>query len=362
MSRIGRSTLLSIACALLPLMAAAQTDEVAFADWRANPLTLGSRPAGMGGAFVAVADDARAAFINPAGLTQIPLTEFSVSSGRPWLALASGRRRMRFAAYYTRGEQEPLPALPGGPRPALQPAIWEAGAAVGFQPFHRVRLGVGVAYRNLEIEQEGGGAAHPLVGGSDGEVRVTVGTLVDLIPARVVGSSPFKLGVSVQPGVTFRIPRPGGPDVEVRRPSVSGAGLSWRASNSWSFSGQVDFIRYQEVVDALRRNVGHVAGADFNMSNVAEPRLGAEFATPLRCGCGTVKVRAGLHYESPGTLRFLGGDPVLHDAFRVRSWRTTVTLGASFFTEYLANAVRIDVDSRDLLDGPALSVGVVWRF
>jgi hypothetical protein len=75
-----------------------------------------------------------------------------------------------------------------------------------------------------------------------------------------------------------------------------------------------------------------------------------------------VKLRAGLHYESPGTLRFEGADPVLRDAFRVRSWRTTVTLGGSFFAEHFNNALRIDVDSLDLLDGPALSAGVVWRF
>lgn len=363
LSHVTRRTLLSIACVLPALPAAAQTDEIVFAGWRANPLTVGSRAAGMGGAFVAVADDARAAFVNPAGLTQIPLTEISGSTGRPWLALASGRRRMRFAAYYTRGEQEQLPEFEAGDLPSLQPAVWEAGVAAGFQPFRHVRLGVGLAYRNLRVEQEGGAApAHPLVGGSDGEGRVTVGALVDLIPAKVVGSSPFKLGVSVQPGVSFKVAAPGGPEVELRRPSVSSAGLAWRASNAWSFSGQVDFIRYQEVVDALRRNVGEVAGADFQMSNAAEPRLGTEFATPLRCGCGTVKLRAGLHYESPGTLRYLGADPGLHDAFRVRSWRITVALGASFFSEYFANAVRIDVDSRDLLDGPALSVGVVWRF
>ncbi len=363
LSRATRTLLLSIACVAPPLPLIAQTNDVAFANWRANPLTVGSRPAGMGGAFVAVADDARAAFLNPAGLTQIPLTEASLSTGRPWLAVASGRRRLRLAAYYTKSEQEQLPELPGGPRPTLQPAVWEAGMAAGFQPFRHVRLGIGVAYRHLEIEQEGASTpALPLVGASDGQVRFTVGTLVDLIPARVVGSSPLKLGVSLQPGVTFRIPRPGSPEVELRRPSVASAGLAWRANNSWSFSGQVDFIRYQEVVDALRQNVGEVAGSDFHMSNAAEPRLGTEFATPLRCGCGTVKLRAGLHYESPGTLRYLGADPVLHDAFPVRSWRTTVTLGASFFSEYFGNAVRIDVDSRDVFDGPALSAGVVWRF
>ena len=73
-------------------------------------------------------------------------------------------------------------------------------------------------------------------------------------------------------------------------------------------------------------------------------------------------MRAGLHYESPGTLVFNGSDPELRDAFRVRSWRTTVTMGVSLFAEHFGNALRIDVDSRDVVNGPALSVGAVWRF
>ena len=268
MSRITRSTLLSIACAALPLTAAGQTDEPVFADWRANPLTIGSRPAGMGGAFVAVADDARAAFINPAGLTQIPITELSISSGRPWLGIASGRRRLRFAAYYTRAEQEQLPELAGAPRPALQPATWEAGVAAGFQPFRLVRLGIGVAYRSLEIEQEGAGTeTHPLVGGSDSEVRVTLGALVDLIPARVVGSSPFKLGVSVQPGVSFRIPRPGQPEVEIRRPTVAAAGLSWRASYLVELQRTGGFHPLPGSPGRAAAQRGDDAGDDFAMPN-----------------------------------------------------------------------------------------------
>ena len=362
LSHASRTALISIAALLTGLPLAAQTDELVFANWRANPITVGSRPAGMGGAFVAVADDARAAFFNPAGLTQIPLTEISASSGRPWLSAATGRRRFRVAAYFTDGEQEPLPAFDDERQAVLQPAVWEVGAAAGFQPFRHVRLGVSVAYRNLSIDEEGGATANPLVGANQGRVRTTVGALIDLIPARIVGSSPFKLGISFQPGVSWTIPREGMSDVELRRPSVSSVGLAWRANNSWSFSGQADVIRYHEVIDALLRNVGDEAGQDFSLVNAVEPRFGTEFATPLRCGCGTIKVRAGLHYESPGTLVFTGDDPERRDAFRVRSWRTTVTMGVSLFVEHFGNALRIDVDSRDVINGPALSVGAVWRF
>lgn len=315
----------------------------------------------MGGAFVAVADDARAAFYNPAGLTQIPLTEISASSGRPWVGVASGRRRLRLAAYFTDAEQDAVPSSTEAPRASLQPSIWEIGAAAGFQPFRHVRLGVSVAYRHLAIDDDGG-TGSALAGASEGSVRTTVGALIDLIPARIVGSSPFKLGVSYQPGVSWTLPREGASGVEIRRPSVSSVGLAWRANNSWSFSGQADIIRYHEVVDALLRNVGDEAGHDFSLVNAVEPRFGTEFATPLRCGCGTIKLRAGLHYESPGTLVFTGADPERREAFRVRSWRTTVTMGASLFAEHFGNALRIDLDSRDVIHGPALSAGVVWRF
>lgn len=360
----------ALPCGLLfaiPLAAGAQTDEPVFAGWRANPLTVSSRAAGMGGAFVAVADDAQAAVVNPAGLTQIPLIEVSASSGRPWISFASGRRGIRMAAYFTTSEQEQLPSA-GAPPLALQPAFREGGLAAGFRPFRRVRLGASLAYRNLRIEEEGRSIANgsatvnPLVGKEDNRIRVTVGTIVDLIPATAGGASPLKLGVSLQPGVSFEVPRPPAEPVEIRRPRMVSLGLAWRASNAWSVTGQADVLRYQEVLDALRRNVGDERGRDFRVGNAVEPRLGAEFATPLRCGCGTIKIRAGLHYESPGTLHYDGADPVLRDAFRVRSWRTTLTMGASLFAEHFGNALRIDVDSRDLVDGPALSVGAVWRF
>ena len=42
-----------------------------------NPLGAGARGLGMGGAFIAVADDGTAASFNPAGLAQLRRTEFA---------------------------------------------------------------------------------------------------------------------------------------------------------------------------------------------------------------------------------------------------------------------------------------------
>ena len=57
---------------------------------------------GMAGAFVGLADDAKAAVVNPAGLTLIPLTEVGLSSGESWGAAAAGHRQLRVAGYLTR--------------------------------------------------------------------------------------------------------------------------------------------------------------------------------------------------------------------------------------------------------------------
>ena len=89
-------------------------------------------------------------------------------------------------------------------------------------------------------------------------------------------------------------------------------------------------------------------------------------AVPTKTGTGSVKssvkVRAGLHYQSPGTLRYEGDDPTLAAAFTGQRRQVIFTLGGSFFAEHFGNALRFDLDSRNVLGGPDLSFGVVWRF
>ena len=190
-----------------------------------------------------------------------------------------------------------------------------------------------------------------------------VGVLIDLLRVTGRSTSPLRFAFAVQPGIDWTVPQTGGGTVDIRRPTVTSFGLGWRADNHWSFSAQGDFIRFRDVVETLRRNVGDEAAAGFDLPDEVEPRIGGEYATPLTCGCGSVKVRAGLHYQSPGHAALRGRRPRRWPPRSPGQRRQVVfTLGGSLFAEHFGNALRFDLDARDVLDGPALSFGVVWRF
>ena len=149
----------------------------------------------------------------------------------------------------------------------------------------------------------------------------------------------------------------------MRRPVARPAGLAWRPSDRWSFAAQGDIIRYSEVDRRAAAQRRREAADDFSLPDAVEPRFGAEFAAPLWCGCGVVRLRGGLHYRSPGTLLYEGADPGrgarIHrrelangrDAWaRPSSPSTSATRCASTSTR------------ENVFDGPELSFGIVWRF
>jgi len=371
----GRPPLAAAVLLAIAAGASAQTTDPVFAGWRWAPPAVGSRPAGMGGAFVAIADSVKSAVVNPAGLTLVPVSEIGLSSGRPWLAAGFGRPRIRVAGYVARTDEArvELAEVSPGTRGSLDSSVFEAGLAAGVELHPRVRVGASLAWARLRLEgqrlatgDEGQEAVAATVDGEDGRVHATAGLLLILVGANARALPSLRLGVSYQPGFDWsaqmNVTSAAAADtIEIRRPSLIAFGLAWRASDRWSLLAQGDVIRYGEVVDALERNVGDAA-AGFSLANAVEPRLGAEFAAPLWCGCGIVRLRGGLHYRSPGTLLYEGVDPLAAQAFAPRSWRTVATLGASFFAEYFGNALRLDLDSRNVFDGPELSFGIAWRF
>ena len=78
--RIATAVLLGLAILPMPLRVSAQQAVVPLQLSFSDP---GARSAGLGGAFVALADDATAAFANPAGLVQLVKPEISVEA-RNW--------------------------------------------------------------------------------------------------------------------------------------------------------------------------------------------------------------------------------------------------------------------------------------
>jgi hypothetical protein len=353
----------------------AQTADPIFAGYRWAPGELGSRPAGLAGAYAGLADSVKSAVANPAGLTLIPISEIGLSSGRPWVAAAFGEQRFRVAGYFANTDEAGTDLAATYPTTGgfLDSSVWELGLAAGVRVHPRVRLGGSLAWSRLDLDGErtaatveGEATVAASVHAENGHLRGSLGLLAILVGADARALPSLRMGISVQPGFNWsarvegEAAAPG--TVDLRRPTIVSAGLALRASDRWTVLAQGDVIRYGEVVDTLEENVGVDAADGFSLANALEPRVAAEFSAPLWCGCGSVKLRGGLHYRSPGTLAYEGTDPALARAFGPGNWRTVGTLGASFLAEYYGNGIRLDIDSRDLVHGPDLSFGIVWRF
>jgi hypothetical protein len=353
----------------------AQTADPAFGAWRWAPEPPGSRPAGLGSAYVAVADGVRAASINPAGLALIPDWELGVSSARFWTGAAHGGKRVRLAAYIAETD---TPSS-GGPEldeeGPLTARVREVGLAGALEPVRGVRLGVTASWARLRVDGDpfalaAAPDARVSMAGESTRLRWTLGALVDLTRRHGPSVPSLRLGFAVQPGLDWSVDRSvSAPEaalettsVELRRPTLVSAGLAWRSSGRWTIAAEADLIRYSEVLDTLTGTVGSETSDAFELGDAVEPRLGLEFAAPLSCGCGNVRVRGGVRGRSPGSLRYSGDDAALASAFPGASWRAVFTLGASLVGEYFGRAIRLDLDSTDLLEGPRLSVGATVRF
>jgi hypothetical protein len=351
---------------------------------------VGARPSGLGGAFVAVADDARAAVVNPAGIALVPRLEVGLGVGERWGAVAAALR----------GETVPVSGLPADTAaqarpcpPGPQPRPWalaffaqqglkhdsaldvvsgpglveegllsaereQVGAAVARGLTHWLNLGLSVQWRHLRLQsantqRDAAGTERRRItlDGDANKARAVAGALATFGPAR--SPTRFRIGVAYERDLSaWTIGRREvdvtagtvAPPANVRfeEPPLLSGGVAWRISDAWLVSGQLDYIWYSDVVGTLRHN--EVAEADlFRLADAVEPRFGIEHTRASPIG-GYLKVRAGFRRETGGRLHYEGTDLARTQAFSDVPAAFRGSAGVSLLAEFYERAARIDLD------------------
>lgn len=260
--------------------------------------TVGARALGMGGAFVAVADDASAAWWNPAGLANGPL--FSLGIERSEFS----RRR---------------PGLAGAP-PAIERSSFFFGAAslpLGLS-YIRTRETYAVqgpadeaVVRDLVTHQAGVTVLQSItdaivVGGTIKYVRGSAASAPDGAPLERAGGNAFDADLSVmavsgpvKAGLTFRnilSPEFEAPDgTRLELPWMARAGVAYLATPALTLAADVD-LRPLDLPGDRRRMLA--LGSEYRLTRFAL-RAGARFDSigpinPLGTVGGSYAVRNGI--------------------------------------------------------------------
>ena len=388
--------------------AGAQTTDVLFGGWSWRSRDVGSRPAGLGGAYVAVADSIRTATVNPAGVALIPRAELSISSANLWAGAGLSLRRTHKPAD---APPRPTPAAPpGGPVPTRPtqpgagvvvpcapprltrpfaiaifgeqavsqdnevavvrgPGLSESGTlsstaeevglslARGLAPW--LNLGATVSWRHVRIEGDstilnlaGDELSRVTIGGDSSKARGIAGLLATFGPSS--DPTAFRLGLAYhQDLVAWKVERTAidrvggvvtGPrTIDIEEAPLLAVGAAWRVSDTWLFTGELDYIWYERVTRSLERNLDEAAAAPFRLDNRFEPRLGIEMTRPSPTG-GYFKVRAGVRRETAGRLAYEGTDPALQQAFGESGDAFRAGAGVSLLGEFYENGFRLDID------------------
>lgn len=402
--------------------AGAQTSDILFGGWSWRSRDPGSRPAGLGGAYVAVADSIRTAGVNPAGIALVPKTEVAAGTAALWAGIGHSLRRTTASSAPTGpavptgtvGTRPTQPGAPGTPvpcAPSRQSRPWalavfaertgtqdsevdvvrgpgrsesgrlsssaeEIGASLarGIAPW--LDLGVTVAWRHVRmdgrsavVDLAGDELSRITLGADANKARGIAGALATFGPAR--DPTAFRIGVAYHHDLIgwsverTAIDRVRGEvtaaprRIRIEEPPVLAAGAAWRLSDTWLVSAEVDYIWYDRVRRALERNTGATAGP-FRLPNGVEPRLGIELTRPSPTG-GSYKLRAGIRRETSGRLDYAGEDASLRQAFAAPPAAFRAGAGASLLGEFYENAFRFDLDLSQVVVERLTSVRAAGR-
>ena len=394
MRRVLVATAVSTLLLMTSRLAGAQTNDPVYRSWRWEEEVAAARAAGLAGAFVAVANDASAAALNPAGLIALPRNGREISANalrqgsgtagvgdsllsRTDLGLGSAAVRLgeswAVGAYYEeprsfRLEIAPF-ALPSGTREHgfIEARLRDFGVAAAFMPTPRLRLGAGLAASRLVLDSNGGVSFNRVFSevinqaSQDTRLRPSVGATYD------VGSA-VRLGVVARPGATWTVTRESfnpaagivldaGSAHRVRAPDLYSAGAAVRVLPRLLLTGQLDLVRYSQIRDALEIMRGSVLGKDYVLDDALEARGGVEWTIPA--GSFDVALRGGVYSEAPGSITYVGPNPDEAAAFRGSERRL---LGAAGATVTMRHVIAVDAATVWGGDRRLLLLGARYRF
>jgi hypothetical protein len=385
---LDRRALAVFAFCLVPSAVRAQTSDIFFGGWSWRSREPGSRPAGLAGTYVAVADGVRTTPINPAGLPLIPQLEAALGTGPWWGGVARRLERpapappsrpteaaapvpcppprrarpLALAIYVDQSEtrvnaQEVVHGPGIGETAALESTTEELGGglAKGLTPW--LDMGATIAWRHvrmdgrsvvtdaLDREQQ-----RVTLAGDSNKARAIVGALASFGPAWA--PTAFRVGVayqwdlmdwSVERSVIDRANGVAGEPAQVAilEPPVLSAGLAWRFSDTWLIAGQLDYTWNDRIARATAQSAG--PGQPFAARDHFEPRGAIEMTRPSPLG-GYYKLRVGIRREISGRVAYQGTDPVLRQAFQDAPAAFRGSVGFSFLGEFYEKGLRLDVD------------------
>jgi long-subunit fatty acid transport protein len=362
---------LVIAAALATLAPAAHalTDEETNAALQFNFANPGARSLGLGGAFIGLADDATAAYTNPAGLTQLVQFEVgaefrhtqydsefaaggsatfspfstagvttanadSTENGLSYFSVVFPMDRWSLALYrheFLNYETTyitdfiPIAGTPGNVGAAgygAQIDIYgvNVGGSVAYRLNDKLSLGAGLIYSTLDLDSVTVRPINdPLIAstqtGEDRGFGFNIGALYKY-------SDTLQFGVVYRDGAELEYTAsaftnagvvPGFPkrDVSFNIPDALGIGVSYRVSDALGFTFDVNHMQYSDLTDDFRASLtpdsvaAGVAGID---------GLGIDDGTEIRLGAEYVfldmqnpfTIRAGVWLDPEHTIRWDG--------------------------------------------------------
>ena len=365
-----------LALALTPPIHAQTTDPV-FRSWEWETEAQSVRGAGLSGAVLALATDAGTAVLNPASLSLISQVDLRVSlrysAPRPigqdqllrgWTLAQGALARpvglgSGWGVYYRSPRAVELEivgaGLPDGSSDAgrLRVRVEEVGGAFGTALGPRLRVGLRLGAARLDL----GGSVVTVSAGGDQTRASVVGESWQPSAGINVLLTPdhrFRAGLTYDTGTRFGARRSGSSgafDYDMVVPPRLAAGVLVRTSTAVSLTGQLDWLRWSRVEDALVSASDRPPATEYGLDDAVEGRLGVEFRAEYGESLlwNRAVVRLGLHFRSRGVLEYRGSDPVEQARFPGQERTTEWSLGFGFGPLEVARVRR--QHSRDWLIG-----------